>query len=56
MPIQIWKTTGTSGNHYMVINAETGQVHSKSTSLSKAKAQKRLLDSLDVHPKDKSLK
>ena len=52
MPIQIWKT----GKHYMVINVETGQVHSKSTSLTKAKAQKRLLDSLDSHSKDDSFK
>jgi hypothetical protein len=44
MPIEIVKT----GKHYMVINQETGQVHSKSTSRTNALAQKRLLDSLDV--------
>jgi len=42
MPFQILKV----GRAYAVINAVTGQVHAKHTSLKKAKAQIRLLHML----------
>ena len=38
-------------NLFKVINKETGQVHSKGTSLAKAEAQVRLLRAIDNNPK-----
>ena len=45
MPMVIRKLR--NQNLYKVINKETGQIHSKGTTLNKAKAQKRLLDAID---------
>ena len=38
-----YKIININGNHYKVINAETGRVASKSTTLPKAKRQVKLL-------------
>jgi hypothetical protein len=46
MPIKIRKVR--NKECWMVYNAQTGKIHSKCTSLAKAKAQKRLLDSLEM--------
>jgi hypothetical protein len=45
MPIKIRKMP--NKQCWRVYNAETGQIHSYCTTLAKAKAQKRLLDSLE---------
>jgi len=44
MPIEIKQI---SPRRYEVVNALTGVIHSTSTSLKKAQAQKRLLDAID---------
>lgn len=45
MPIVIRKLR--NQDLYKVMNKETGVIHSKGTTLNKAKAQKRLLDTMD---------
>ena len=45
MPIVIRKIR--NQDLYKVMNKETGVIHSKGTTLNKAKAQKRLLDRMD---------
>ena len=45
MPIVIRKIR--NQDLYKVMNKETGVIHSKGTTLNKAKAQKRLLDNVD---------
>jgi hypothetical protein len=49
MPIKVRKMP--NKECYKVYNAETKKVHSKCTTLAKAKAQQRLLNSLDLKKK-----
>lgn len=46
MPIKIRKVR--NKECWMVFNEQTGKIHANCTSLAKAKAQKRLLDSLEM--------
>lgn len=49
MPYSIKK----QGKHFTVVNKDTGKVHAKHTTLDKAKAQIRLLHSLEKNSMNK---